>query len=46
MITTQGETDFVWRDESAHNAEKTTLIVFQQNEVGFASFIASLSSAK
>ena len=42
MITTQGETDFVWRDESAHNAEKTTLIVFQQNEVGFASFIAGM----
>ena len=42
---TEGETDFIWHHQNrkyANAPEPTTLIVFQQNERGFAAFQAAM----
>ncbi len=40
IISQRGDTDFVWSDDL--EAEPTTILIFHQGEMGFASFIAGM----
>jgi len=41
-ISQQKDTDFVWQEEPEYGQEPATLLVFQQNEKGFATFLVGM----